>query len=72
MGGSTLYDTITLDACRHTFPQNVQTRVSPDVNSVFGVIMMCYVDSLTVTNHLVGDVDSGEGCVCQGWGERNI
>ena len=34
--------------------------------------MICYVDLLIVTNYLVGDVDSGEGCVCQGWGERDI
>ena len=46
--------------------------MSSDVNSIFGVIMMCYVDSLILTNHLVGDVDTGEGCVCQGSGERDI
>lgn len=34
--------------------------------------MICYIDSLIVTNYPVGDVDSGEGCVCHGLGEKDI
>lgn len=48
--------------------------VNPNVNSRLWVIMMCQCRLINCNKctNLVGDVNTGAGCVCGGWVKANM